>query len=85
MNPSPKTIQARQSRLSPQEERVLGYLQTHNVVTPYAAWEVLKITKLSTVISTLRRKHGIGIRKTRVNIVNSYGEHTWYMSYSLEA
>jgi hypothetical protein len=48
-------------RLS-QEDKVLGYLMTHNSITPAVAWKRLHVYRLSSAIHRLRRKRGWSIR-----------------------
>ena len=82
-NLSPKCTDKRQPKLSPQESRVLEYLKCHELISPWVAWEVLGVTKLSTIISELRRIHGLDIAKIPAESVNRYGTPVRYMTYSL--
>ena len=70
--------------MSPTQQRVFCYLHKHPLVTPQMAFEDLGTMKLATVISELRREHGVEILKIPTLGVNRYGEPVRFMSYSLK-
>lgn len=71
-------------KLTAQQRRVLSYLHQHDSITPHVGYEECGTMKLSTIISELRRDHGIEIVKIPVASVNRYGEPVHFMSYSLK-
>lgn len=70
--------------LTAQQQRVLSCMRQHDTITPYTAYEECGTMKLSTLISELRREHGIEILKIPVASVNRWGEPVHFMSYSLK-
>jgi hypothetical protein len=83
-NSSPGAGEQHEEKLSAQQQRVLSYLHQHDTITPNAAYEEVGTLKLSTIISELRRIHGIDILKIPVKSINRYGEPVRFMSYSLK-
>ena len=70
------------SSMSPKMARALNYLEKHAGLTSDQAREKLGDARLSDTIMRLRRK-GYDIDCVRVDIMNRYGEPTWYGKYVL--
>lgn len=68
--------------LAPKEQRALKYLRSHKYMTSDDGRSIGD-GRLSDTIMRLRRK-GYDIETIRVDIVNRYGENTWYGKYILK-
>lgn len=71
---------AREIKLSPKESRVLNYISKHGSIDSDQARKELGDARLSGTILGLRRK-GYDIDTLRVDVINRYGESTWYGKY----
>lgn len=67
-------------RLSAQCQRILRYLEDHNVIDPLAALTELGIMRLAARISDLE-KAGYLFEHEMVDGVNRFGERIRYMEY----
>lgn len=65
-----------------QKEMVVDYIKKFGSITPAEAWDKLGITKLATVISNLRLKDKIKIKKQRISGTNRYGKKVSFERYS---
>ena len=65
-----------------QKEAVLNYIEKHGSITPKQAIDDLGITKLATVISNLRLKDGVEIKKESVKVETRYEKSTIIKRYS---
>lgn len=65
-----------------QKEAVLKYIEDNGSITPKQAIEELGITKLATVISNLRLKDGVEIKKESVKVKTRYEKSTIIKRYS---
>ena len=65
-----------------QKEAVLKYIEKNGSITPKQAIDDLGITKLATVISNLRLKDGVEIKKESVRIQTRYEKSTVIKRYS---
>ena len=65
-----------------QKEAVLQYIEKYGSITPKQAIEDLGITKLATVISNLRLKDGVEIKKESVKVKTRYEKSTVIKRYS---
>lgn len=72
-----------QIRLTPQQKRILRYMQSHRSITQRDANEALGITKLATRIGDMRR-NGILIDQDWDEGRNRYGEKCRFMRYWLK-
>lgn len=63
-----------------QHDKILNYLDTHDSITPMDAFSSLRITKLSTRISEMR-KLGINFGQELQTKVNDNGETVRFMRY----
>ena len=59
-----------------QKEAVLKYIEDNGSITPKQAIEDLGITKLATVISNLRLRDGVEIKKESVKVRTRYEKST---------
>jgi hypothetical protein len=59
-----------------QKEAVLQYIEEKGSITPIQAFADLGITKLATVVSNLRLKDGVEIKKESINVNTRYGKTT---------
>lgn len=66
--------------LTPKEDRVITYMEDHGSITPAEAEKHLHDHRLAASIHTLRHK-GYDIDTIRVDMVNAYGEDTWFGRY----
>ncbi len=71
-------------KLSPQQQRIVDYMQEFGSISPLEAFRDLGVTKLATQISYMRRYHNIKIRKERMDANNRFGETVHYMRYYLQ-
>ena len=65
-----------------QKEAVLKYIEEKGSITPKQAIEDLGITKLATVVSNLRLKDGVEIKKESVRVNTRYEKSTVIKKYS---
>ena len=65
-----------------QKEAVLQYIKDFGSITPFQAFADLGITKLATVISDLRLKDGVEIKKESVKVKTRYEKSTIIKRYS---
>ena len=65
-----------------QKEAVLQYIEDFGSITPIQAFADLGITKLATVISSLRLKDGVEIKKESVKVKTRYSKQTIIKRYS---
>lgn len=65
-----------------QKEAVLKYIEEKGSITPKQAIEDLGITKLATVVSNLRLKDGVEIKKESVKVKTRYEKSTVIKKYS---
>ena len=65
-----------------QKEAVLQYIKDFGSITPIQAFADLGITKLATVISDLRLKDGVDIKKESVKVKTRYKKSTVIKRYS---
>ena len=65
-----------------QGERIIKYIKDFGSISPMEAFRDLGITKLATRISEMSRD-GIKFNKEYIKAENRYGEHVYYMRYSL--
>ena len=65
-----------------QKEAVLQYIEKNGSITPKQAIDDLGITKLATVISNLRLKDGVEIKKESVKVKTRYSKQTIIKRYS---
>ena len=65
-----------------QKEAVIQYIEKHGSITPKQAIDDLGITKLATVISNLRLKDGVEIKKESVKVETRYEKSTIIKRYS---
>ena len=69
------------SKLTPTQLRVIRYMTEHGSISPKEAEEHLHNHRLASTIEVLRNKKGYDINTIRVDVVNAYGEPTWYGKY----
>lgn len=65
-----------------QKEAVLQYIKDFGSITPIQAFADLGITKLATVISNLRLKDGVEIKKESIKVKTRYEKSTVIKRYS---
>lgn len=65
-----------------QKEAVLQYIKDFGSITPIQAFDDLGITKLATVVSNLRLKDGVEIKKESVRVKTRYEKSTVVKRYS---
>ena len=65
-----------------QKEAVLQYIKDFGSITPNQAFADLGITKLATVVSNLRLKDGVEIKKESVKVKTRYEKSTIIKRYS---
>ena len=65
-----------------QKEAVLQYIKDFGSITPIQAFADLGITKLATVVSDLRLKDGVEIKKESVKVDTRYEKGTIIKRYS---
>jgi len=65
-----------------QKEAVLQYIKDFGSITPIQAFADLGITKLATVVSNLRLKDGVEIKKESVKVNTRYEKSTVIKRYS---
>ena len=65
-----------------QKEAVLQYIKDNGSITPNQAFADLGITKLATVVSNLRLKDGVEIKKESVKVKTRYEKSTIIKRYS---
>lgn len=65
-----------------QKEAVLQYIKDFGSITPIQAFADLGITKLATVVSNLRLKDGVEIKKESIKVKTRYGKSTVIKRYS---
>lgn len=65
-----------------QKEKIIDYLMKHGTLTTFDAFTKLKISKLTTRISELRRE-GYDIQARRIDTKNEDGRHIFYFVYEL--
>ena len=63
-----------------QKERVMHYIKVYGSISPIEAFYNLGITKLATVVSTLKRE-GIHFYQEMEKSKNRFGEPVSYMRY----
>ena len=66
-----------------QQDKILRYLEVNNWISPYDAWSLLNITKLSTRVGEMIRG-GVPIIKKRVEYYDDQGNYGHYTAYSLQ-
>ena len=65
-----------------QKKKILGYLKEHDSITSLEAFEKFRITRLSSIIYTLRHS-GYDIKSTMVGYVTEDGRTSYYAKYTL--
>jgi len=65
-----------------QKEAVLQYIKDFGSITPIQAFADLGITKLATVVSNLRLKDGVEIKKESIKVKTRYEKSTVIKRYS---
>ena len=65
-----------------QKEAVLQYIKDFGSITPIQAFADLGITKLATVVSNLRLKDGVEIKKESIKVKTRYEKPTVIKRYS---
>ena len=70
----------REIKLTNKQKRVLDFIAEKGSISNKEAIDEIGEGRLSSVIMSLRRK-GYNIKTVRVDIVNKYGEGTWYGKY----
>lgn len=65
-----------------QHQQIIAYMNDHGTITPMQAFRDLKITKLATRISELKRR-GVDIETAYIDSENDQGNHYRYAMYRL--
>lgn len=65
-----------------QHQQIIAYMEEHGTITPMQAFSALKITKLATRISELKRR-GVDIETDYIDGENDQGNHYRYAIYRL--
>ena len=69
------------SKLTPAQARVIDYMERHGSISAKEAEDHLHNHRLASTIEVLRNKKGYEINTLRIDVVNVYGEPTWYGKY----
>lgn len=67
-----------------QKERIVKYIETYGSITPLDAFKDLGITKLATVISSMKREDNMIFYQNYEKSHNRFGEKVYYMRYWLD-
>ena len=67
-----------------QKERIKNYIEIYGSITPLDAFRDLGITKLATVISTMKSEDNMKFYQRYESSYNRFGEKVHYMRYWLD-